>query len=144
MAKNKNIEVPFRGLKPIEVSDSAWIAVIESWENGLSDREASFRASREGNVRVKESDIKLWMKEDPDIADLKEHLQAQLISSAKLLISDAIKDGDVRTAKWYLERKASNEFSTKSAVNFENAVVELTLEDKEKALKDMIKKFHDE
>ena len=144
MAKNNNIEVPFRGLKPIEVSDSAWIAVIESWENGLSDREASFRASREGNVRVKESDIKMWMKEDPDIADLKEHLQAQLISSAKLLISDAIKDGDIRTAKWYLERKASNEFSTKSAVNFENAVVELTLEDKEKALKDMIKKFHDE
>ena len=144
MAIKNEKDVPFKGLKPIEVNDAVWTAVIESWENGLSDREAAFRASREGDVRVKESDIKMWMKEDPDIADLKEHLQAQLISNAKLLISDAINEGDVKTAKWYLERKAANEFSSKAAVSFENAVVELTLEDKEKALKEMVKKFRDE
>ena len=133
--------VPYRGLKPKSVSDEAWTIIVEAWENGLSDREASFRASKEGNVRIKESDIKKWMKDNPDIADLKEHLQVQLIGNAKLLISESIRNGDVKTAKWYLERKASNEFSTKSAVAFEGAVVELTLEEKEKALKEMWEKF---
>ena len=84
--------------------------------NGLSDREAAFRASREGD----------------------------LISTAKMTVSKSLKKGDIKTAKWYLERKAADEFSTKSAVAFEGGVIELSLEEKEKALKELVEKFDNE
>lgn len=140
----KSSKVPYKGMKPTNISDKAWSAVIESWQNGLSDREAAFRASREGDAHIMESDIKHWIKKNPDIADLKEHLQAELISASKLVIADQIKRGDIKTAKWYLERKAANEFSSKAAVQFEGAVVDLTLEEKDKALKEMWEKFNNE
>ena len=47
------------------------------------------------------------------------------------------------SAEWYLERKAADEFSTKSAVAFEGAVVELSLEEKEEALKRLVETFGD-
>ena len=140
----KSTKVPFIGMKPTKVPDKAWSAVVDSWQNGLSDREAAFRASKEGEAHILESDIKKWIKDNPDIADLKEHLQADLISSAKLTIAEQLHKGDIKTAKWYLERKAANEFSTKAAIQFEGAVTELTLEEKEKALKEMWEKFDNE
>lgn len=126
---------------PKNVSPATWNAVVEAWQNGLSDREAAFRASKVSTVYVKESDIKKWIKENPDVGELRDHLHADLLSAAKLTIAEKIAEGDVRTAKWYLERKGASEFSTKSAVAFENAAIELTLEDKEKKMKEFMKQF---
>lgn len=140
----KTKEVPYKGMKPENVSDKAWCSVIEAWTNGLSDREASFRASKYDDVRLTEADIKGWIKSNPDISELKEYLYADLVSEAKLTIAEAIKAKDIKTVKWYLERKASNEFSSKASLAFENAVVELTLADKEKALDELMEKFDNE
>ena len=138
--KSKN-KCMFLALKPKDVSEEAWVAVIEAWENGLSDREASFRASRESGVMFTATDIKKWIKENPEIGELRGYLQDDLISTAKITVSKSLKKGDIKTAKWYLERKASEEFSTKSAVAFEGGVIELSLEDKEKALNDLVAQF---
>ena len=127
--------------KPSGVREAAWRAVIDAWTNGLSDREAAFLASRDSGSVVKESDIKKWLKDSRDIADLKDHLQSELLSAAKLTIAEKLKNGDVRTAKWYLERKAADEFSTKAAVAFEGAVVDLSIEEKEKKMRDFMKQF---
>lgn len=136
-----NIKILYKALKPKNVSPTAWNAVVDAWQNGLSDREAAFRASKDSAVYVKESDIKQWIKDNPDIGELRDHLHADLLSAAKLTIAEKIAAGDVRTAKWYLERKAASEFSTKSAVAFENAAIELTLEDKERKMKEFMKQF---
>lgn len=128
--------------KPAGVKDAAWSAIIEAWENGLSDREASFRASKISGEDIKAEDIRRWCKDDPELGELRVNLQSDLLSSAKLTVADRLRSGDVRTARWYLERKAADEFSTKQAVAFEGAVVELSLEEKEKALKEMMEKFH--
>ena len=139
MAKKKKGK--FLALKPAYVSEEAWFAVIEAWENGLSDREAAFRASREGEALFTATDIKKWIKENPEIGELRGYLMDDLISPAKLNVSKSLKNGSVQTSKWYLERKAADEFSTKSAVAFEGAVVALSLEEKEKALNEMLKDF---
>ena len=128
-------------MKPSHVKPKVWRSVIESWKNGLSDREAAFRASKDNDVAIKESEIKQWMKDNPDIADLKDHLQSELLSLSKLNVREAIENGDIRTSKWYLERKAANEFSTRAAVAFEGAVVELTIEEKERKMKEFLKQF---
>lgn len=135
------MNTPFLKYKPKEVKDAVWEIVIEAWENGLSDREASFRASRATGEDVRADDIRQWIKDDPEIGELRASLQSDLLSSAKLTVADALREGDVKTAKWYLERKAADEFSTKQAVAFEGAVVELSLEEKERKLNEMVEKY---
>lgn len=130
----------YAGLKPKHIKDATWRAVIEAWENGLSDREAAFRAGKFGEV-ITVTDIKKWIADNPDIGELKSMLESDLRSAAKLTVADALREGDVKTAKWYLERKAPDEFSTKASIEFENAVVALTLDEKEEALKQMIENF---
>lgn len=135
----------YRELKPKEIKDVTWLEIIEAWENGLSDREASFRASKLGLDSVKAEDIRRWCKENPEIGELKANLQSELLSSAKLVIAETLRDPNnkenVKTARWYLERKAADEFSTKQAVAFEGAVVELSLEEKERKLNELMEKF---
>ena len=62
-----------------------------------------------------------------------------------LLIAKTIRDDrnkeQIKTARWYAERKGANEFSTKQAIAFEGAVVELSLEEKERMLKERMDEF---
>lgn len=136
-------KIPYANLKPKDVDAEVWTIVVEAWENGLSDREASLLVSRKLNVYVKASEIAKWKKDNPEIAELQAFLEVAVRTDAKLNVSEAIKAGKTKVAQWYLERKASDEFSTKSAVAFEGAVVELSLEEKEKALKDLVEQFGD-
>lgn len=134
-------KVPFADLKPKKVSEIAWIAVVKAWENGLSDREAAFRASKEAETVIKVDEIKQWKKNDPRVAELCEMLKDDIKALAKCNAKKLLEAGDDKTTRWYLEHKCPEEFSTKSAVAFEGAVVELTLEEKEKALKDLVEQF---
>lgn len=134
-------KVPYKGFKPKKVADSVWKAVIKAWENGLSDREAAFRASKETEAMVTASDIKQWKKEDPQISELCEMLKDDIKATAKINAKKLLDAGDDKTTRWYLEHKCPEEFSTKSAVAFEGAVVELSLDEKEKALKDLVETF---
>lgn len=136
-------KIPYANLKPKDVDAEVWTIVVEAWENGLSDREASLLVSRKLNVYVKASEIAKWKKDNPEIAELQAFLEVAVRTDAKLNVSEAIKAGKTKVAQWYLERKAADEFSTKSAVAFEGAVVELSLEEKEKALKDLVEQFGD-
>ena len=134
-------KVPYRNLKPKNVDDEVWTRVVKAWENGLSDREAALLVSRDTETVFKASDIAKWKKENPEIAELQAFLEVAVRTDAKLNVSEAIRAGKTKVAQWYLERKAADEFSTKSAVAFEGAVVELSLEEKEKALKDLVEQF---
>ena len=134
-------KVPYSNLKPKDVSNEVWTSVVGSWENGLSDREAALIATKETEQLVKASDIASWKKNDPEIAELQAFLEVYLRAEAKMNIKDAIKAGQTKVSQWYLERKASDEFSTKSAVAFEGAVVELSLDEKQKALEQLLETF---
>lgn len=134
-------KVPYIGVKPQGVREKVWTAIVDAWENGLSDREASFRASRDSGVFVKESDIKQMLKDYPEVASLKDFLHADIVSNAKLNIAEQIRNGSVTTSKWYLERKAADEFSTKSAVAFEGAAVELSIEEKREKMEEFMSGF---
>lgn len=132
---------PYSHLKPKNVDNDVWTIVVEAWENGLSDREASLMVSRKLQKLVKATEIAQWKKDNPEVAELQAFLEVAVRTDAKLTVADAIRAGRVKSAEWYLERKAADEFSTKSAVAFEGAVVELSLEEKDKALKDLVETF---
>ena len=135
----------FAKVKPKELKDAAWRYLVEAWENGLSDREAAFYVSKHAECEeITAEDIQKWFKENPELKELKVNLHTDLLSEAKITVADSLKERDIKTAKWYLERKGAEEFSTKQAVAFEGAVIELSLEEKEKKLKEMVDKFDGE
>jgi len=136
-------QIPYKELKPKDASDIVWTTIVEAWENGLSDREAVYMASKRSGERIRLADINRWKKENPEIAELREFLEVALRAEAKTNIKTAIGKGQTKVSQWYLERKAADEFSTKSAVAFEGAVVELSIEEKEEALKRLVETFDD-
>ena len=128
------------GFKPDDISEVAWKEIIRSWQNGLSDREAAFRASRAGG-KVTEAQIRSIVDTHSEIADLREFLLTSLVSESKLNIADAIRNGDKGISKWYLERRAPEEFSSKAAVQLENAVMEISIAEKQKQAMEFLDKF---
>lgn len=137
----RSTEIPYDALRPEELNINAWSAIVDAWQNGLSDREAAFRASKNGGKRYTEADIKGLVAKYPELAELREQMQSDILAKAKLNIYEKIKEGDIATSKWYLERKAAEEFSTKAAVKFEGDVIELSIEDKEKKAKEFLEQF---
>lgn len=123
--------------KPNNINDLTWRALIEAWENGLSDREAAFHVQKKGGTLTAE-DIQTLIVDNPELGELKVALASDLLSLAKGTIAEALREGDIKTAKWYAERKGADEFSTKQAVALEGAVIELSIEEKRQATKDYI------
>lgn len=139
----KKSDIPYIGFKPRgrKLTDEAWGEIVTSWENGLSDREAAFRASKYNRSYITEADLKEIVASCTEVADLRDFLRSELVSAAKLNISDSIKEGSISTSKWYLERKAADEFSSKASLAFEGAVVGLTMEEKQKEIDKLLESF---
>lgn len=135
----------FLNKKPDKIAADEWQVVTEAWENGLSDNEAAFRVQKLLGKDLKAKEIREWCKEYPEVGELRASLQNDLLTSAKLTIAETLRDPDnrerIKTARWYAERKGADEFSTKSAVAFEGAVVEMTLDEKEQYLKAKMDEF---
>ncbi|MBQ1571868.1 MAG: hypothetical protein IIZ78_12130 [Clostridiales bacterium] len=132
----------FLNKKPEKVAADVWEIVVEAWENGLSDNEAAFRVQKLLGVDLKAKEIREWCKEYPEVGELRACLQNDLLTTTKLVIADTLRDRNnkecIKTARWYAERKGADEFSTKQAVAFEGAVVELSLEEKERKLQELV------
>lgn len=135
-------KVPYLKFKPEKMNDATWRTIVESWENGLPDSDIAFLLAKTDETKEMTADeIRQLCKDNPKVGELRAMLLSSLMTSARTNVADAIREGDVKTSKWYLERKAADEFSTKQAVAFEGAVIELSLEEKEKALKDLVERF---
>ena len=135
------VKTRYTALRPKGINEHAWREIISAWENGLSDREASFRASRDSGIYITEAQLKEIVAENPEISGLRDFLRSDIVSNAKLNIAESIREGSVATSKWYLERKASEEFSSKASVAFEGAMVTVTMEEKQKAIDELLESF---
>lgn len=54
-----------------------------------------------------------WREADEKLASEIDKLRQDPVLKAKQVLIDSIKDGDVNTVKWFLERKKKDEFSIK-------------------------------
>lgn len=65
----------------------------------------------------------------PEFSERKEQLKNSPSVKAKLNIVEAIEEGNTELAKWWLERKEKNEFSTKQEIEADvNSDVTITVE----------------
>lgn len=77
---------------------------------GLTDREACLIAD------INPSTLYNYCNENPEFLERKELLKEKVKIKAKLNVEEAIESGDVDLSKWYLERKAKDEFSVKQMI----------------------------
>lgn len=91
---------------------------------GLTDVEACLYAD------IGTTTLYNYCEENPEFRERKEELKKNPTAKAKLNVYEAIESKDVDVSKWYLERRAKDEFSTKQEV-----AANVTYEDK---LKDVV------
>lgn len=90
---------------------------------GLSDREACLIAD------ITPSTLYDYCNLNPEFAERKEMLKEKTKTQAKLNVAEAIENKDMDMSKWYLERKAKDEFSTKQILDADvNADVSINIE----------------
>lgn len=78
---------------------------------GLSDTEACLYAD------IGITTLYRYCEDNPEFRDRKECLKQRPTAKARLNITEAIEEGDREISKWWLERKAKNEFSTKQEID---------------------------
>ena len=99
---------------------------------GLTDAECSDFAG------ISPATLYNYCNENPEFFEKKELLKHRPKINAKFNVAEAIEKGDVDLSKWYLERKAKDEFSTKQDValsgSVNNPMSELTTEELKKLI----------
>lgn len=78
---------------------------------GLTDREACLIAD------ITPSTLYDYCNKNPEFTERKELLKEKVKIQAKLNIAESIENKDVDDSKWYLERKAKDEFSAKQIID---------------------------
>lgn len=74
---------------------------------GCSDLEACFYAN------IGKSTLYNYQKEHPEFVERKEALKEKMIFAARTVIANSLAANDKDTAKWLLERRKKDEFSTR-------------------------------
>ena len=103
---------------------------------GCSIREAALYAD------ISETCLYNYLRDNPEYKCRVDMLRCNPVLKAKKCLYDDIENGDGVAARWLLERRASNEYSTRSEVAIEGGA-SLTIEDRQNALDGFLRQFLD-
>lgn len=107
MTKKKNPEDYLPTGRPTKLTPETIDKLRTAFLMGCSDIEACLYAD------ISKTALYNYQQKNPNFVDQKEQWKEQLTLKARTVIANALNNKDENTAKWYLERKAKNEFSTK-------------------------------
>lgn len=133
MSNNKVVKLN-KGGRPSTVTQAVLAKLEEGFCRGLSDRECCVYAG------ISEDALYRYCTAHEDFRERKELLKQQPKIKAKLIVADALDEGDQKTALWYLERKGKDEFSTRQETEFVSPSI-VSLEEKQAALTEYMNTF---
>ena len=96
--------------RPTVMTDETVNKLEQAFSMGCSDLEACLFAD------ISKQTLYDYQAKHPEFADRKAMLKEKMIFKARSVIADALNRKDENTAKWYLERKAKNEFGTRTEI----------------------------
>lgn len=126
--KQEGINLGKRG-RPTKMTPEVVTKLMAAFNMGYNDTEAVLYAG------ISRKTLYDWLCEKPDFRYKINLAKAQPTIKAKQVLITAINAGDVNAAKWWLERKASNEFNTKPV---EGSDIPPELEEHLNSLRDII------
>lgn len=97
--------------RPRAITPEKLVKLEEAFKLGCTNREACFYAD------VAESTFYDFIKEYPEYSDKIAMWKDYQKIKARYVVHKALDKGDRDMAKWYLERKAKEEFSTKQEID---------------------------
>jgi len=98
------------GGRPSVMTESVIRILEEAFMNGMTDLRACEMA------KISKTSFYHHLNIDSKFADRIELAKEFLVQAARMVVSSAIKQKDINTAKWYLERKAKEEFGVRTEV----------------------------
>lgn len=107
MTKKKKPEDKEKVGRPTILTPEIIAKLEQAFSMGCSDLEACFYAD------IGKTTLYNYQNAHPEFVDRKERLKERMIFKARTVIADALNNKDENTARWYLERKRKDEFSTK-------------------------------
>lgn len=96
--------------RPTVMTEEVLQKLEYAFMRGLSDVEACLYAN------IATSTLYNYCNDNPYFMERKEELKKYPTAQAKLNVTEAIENGDTDISKWYLERRAKDEFSTKQEI----------------------------
>ena len=108
--------------------------VIEAYEAGLDDEEACMW----GQITMEELDE--LTKKNEQVRTARENGKNPLNLMARVNVANDIKDGNVRTSKWLLER-TDEDYSNRQKVSMDGTPIVVPMAEKEKAMEEILKKY---
>lgn len=105
-----------KGGRPTKMTSETIAKLEQAFSLGCSDLEACIYAD------VSPSILYRFQEKNPEFRERKEMLKQKLVLKARTVVAEALKNKDENTAKWYLERKARDEFSVKNVTELEGGL----------------------
>lgn len=96
--------------RPTVMTPEAIGKLEQAFSMGCSDLEACLFAD------ISKDALYDYQEKHPEFTERKAMLKEKMIFKARSVIADALNKKDENTAKWYLERKAKNEFGTRTEI----------------------------
>lgn len=97
--------------RPTVMTKSVLRKLEFAYLKGLTDAEACLYAN------IGTSTLYDYCNAHPEFAERKELLKKNPVARAKINVAEKIEKGDIEASKWYLERRAKDEFSTKQEIS---------------------------
>lgn len=119
--------------RPTVFDESTLNKLEYGFAHGLTDSQACLYAG------ISPASLYNYQNAHPEYLERKEQLKNSITMRAKLNVADKINDGDIAQSNWWLERKAKDEFSTRT----ENINANVNLTDLPDEEKDKIKSIID-
>lgn len=102
--------------RPTSVTPETLAKLEQAFSLGCSDLEACIHAD------IAKSTLYDYQGRHPEFVERKEMLKRKLVLKARTVVANALEKEDENTAKWYLERKARDEFSVKNVTELEGGL----------------------
>lgn len=97
--------------RPTVMTEDTLRKLEEAFLMGLTDIEACLYAN------IGQSTLYDYCRDNTEFSERKEMLKQQPKIKAKINLTKSIDNGDLYDSRWYLERKAKEEFSTKQEID---------------------------
>lgn len=105
--------------RPTVMTEAVLQKLEYAFMRGLNDVEACLYAD------IGTTTLYNYCEDNPDFRERKEELKKHPTAKAKINITEAIENGDEDMSKWWLERKAKYEFSTKQEISGDIKIAKL-------------------
>lgn len=114
MTKKKDPKDCLKGGRPTKMTADVVAKLETAFSMGCSDVEACLFAD------IERTTLYRYQQANPSFSNRKEMLKKKLIMKARAVIAKALNDDNEDIARWFLERRCKDEFSTRQEITGED------------------------